>query len=317
MVSRTTGYKIIPALIIGICIIVTPFFFVKEKRSDLLYIATASDLDFAVVDGIVKVNKNSKYTTNETIKAVIVPHHLVATEAIAAGIKSLATKKRRIVLVISPDHFGGCPKLICTTNGVYKTFFGDISIDSKIVKQLIGHKNIVDVSNLFINEHGIYSIVPYIKHYLPEATIVPIVISQKGRGTYESRKDMLAMLDTLVTRNDVLLVVSSDFSHYLPIEEADIYDKETQASFCSGNSNEILTLKNPSQSDCPLCLWVLQEEAKKNNFWKPQIIWHSNSANLLHDVSVKETTSHFTFTFNTRSSSLNQNNMQTNCYTDI
>ena len=49
-------------------------------------------------------------------------------------------------------------------------------------------------------------------------------------------------------------------------------DRKTQNSFCSGNSQEILNLHNPNQSDCPLCLWILEQEAKELGFWNPNII---------------------------------------------
>lgn len=291
VVSRTAWYKIVFILTL---VIFAALFFIFPQNHTLppTYYATDPELDLAVVDGIAKTDKNLGVTEN--VGAVVVPHHLVASEAIALGIKAITASSPQTVVIISPDHFEKCPKLLCTTQGNYETFFGDVAISGEEVGRLLSHKDLISTSDLFVGEHGVYSIVPFIKHYLPDAAIVPIAVSQRGLGDEYSRAEIISVLDQLVSRNDVALVISSDFSHYLPLAEADKKDQKTKKAFCSGDGQAVLDLKNPSQSDCPLCLWIAQQEAKKNEFWNPIIAWHSNSANLLHDTSVQETTSHFT-----------------------
>lgn len=295
MVPRTSRQQIVVGLaLIGSLIILGLIIgsYTIHKSSDPVYSASADDLDLAVLDGIVGANKDSQQV-NAT-KAVVVPHHLVASKSIALGVKALASSTPKIVIVISPDHYTRCPKLLCTTKGSYKTFFGDVDIEDTVVNDL-EKSDLVSPSELFKEEHGVYTIVPYIKHYLPEAKIVPIAISQNTRGSEESRVEVLKLLQPLLSRKDVALVISSDFSHYLPLAETKLKDIKTQSSFCSGNSNEILNLENPSQSDCPLCLWILEQEAEQLGFWNPVLLAYTNSAELMHDTSAKELTSHFAF----------------------
>lgn len=186
--------------------------------------------------------------------------------------------------------------MICTTEGSYKTFFGDVAIDTGIVAEL-ERSGLVARSGLFEDEHGVYTIAPYIKHYLPDAEIVPVAISQKSMGSEAVRNEIRDLLGPLLERKDVALVVSSDFSHYLPLAETEEMDRKTQASLCSGEGTEILGLQNPSQSDCPLCLWILEQEAQALGFWNPTLLAHTNSAELMRDASAKELTSHFAFAF--------------------
>lgn len=301
MVPRTSRQQIVVGLaLIGSLIILGLILGsgTISKSPDPVYSASADDLDLAVLDGIVGADKDFKQVS--ATKAIIVPHHLVASKSIALGIKNLASSTPKIVIVISPDHYARCPKLLCTSKGSYQTFFGDVSIDENTVKDL-EKSNLVSSSELFKEEHGVYTIVPYIKHYLPEAKIVPIAISQNTRGSEESRAEVLKLLRPLLSRKDVALVISSDFSHYLPLAETKQKDSKTQSSFCSGNSSEILNLENPSQSDCPLCLWVLEQEAEKLGFWNPALLAHTNSAELMHDTSAKELTSHFAFALSSQS----------------
>ncbi len=293
VVSRIARYKIVSVfraiVLTGVFLVV-----IQQNNAYPIYSATSNDLDLAVVDGITKADKNH-VLPNGVYRATVVPHHLVASEAVALGVKAIASSSPRVVVVISPDHFGQCGELLCTSHGSYRTFFGDVAISENDVKQLLSHENIVAESDLFTDEHGIYSIAPFIKHYLPDVSIVPIVVSQRGIGNKQSRTNVIAALDKLAERNDVAFVISSDFSHYLPLAEANENDRVTQAAFCSGNSEEMLNLDNPSQSDCPLCLWIAGQLAKKNGFWNPVAVWHSNSAELLNNTSVEETTSHFIF----------------------
>jgi len=275
--------------------------FIYSTVSAPVYSATNDSLNLAIVDGITRTERSPSADTYATgkVRAVIVPHHLVASQTIAMGVKALASSAPRVIVLISPDHFGRCSKLLCTTKGSFKTFFGDISVSNGDVKNLLLQNDIIDGSDLFAQEHGIYAIVPFIRHYLPEATVIPIAVSQRGTGTEESRAQALALISTLLNRKDIALVISSDFSHYLPLPQAQQMDLQTTLSFCSGDTEEILRLQNPAQNDCPLCLWILAKEAQTGGFWNPVLIAHTNSATLLGDASVSQTTSHFAFLFPT------------------
>ncbi|MBV9349561.1 MAG: AmmeMemoRadiSam system protein B [Patescibacteria group bacterium] len=298
MVPRAAWEKIVLAALAAVLIvggIAIQFHKEAVSVSKPVYSASTEGLDVAVAEGISKADRDPIPVSGGKTRAVIVPHHLVASEAIAIGVKALASSSPRTIIVISPDHFGRCPTLVCTTEGTYHTHFGDTAISEEDIAKLLSHASLVSSSRLFTDEHGVYTIVPFIKYYLPDAKIVPIAVSQRSVGDEKSRNELLALLRELLSEQDVGLIISSDFSHYLPLAQANAMDEKTQASFCEGKSDEILRLKNPSQSDCPLCLWVLEQEAETGGFWHPAIAWHSNSATLLGDTSAKSTTSHFSF----------------------
>lgn len=300
VVSRASWVSVVFAVVIVLIGILV----LSGKKDSVVpvYSATSGELDLAVVGGIVSADKHAPVASSGAARAVVAPHHLVAAEAIALGIKALAPSSPRVMVILSPDHFGKCPKLLCTTEGSFRTFFGDVSVAHKEVAMLLSRTDLVASSDLFTNEHGIYGVIPFIKHYMPEAMVVPIVVSQQGKGDARSRAEVVSLLGQLMQQNDVALVVSSDFSHYLPLPHANANDQNTRKVFCAGSDKEILELNNPRQSDCPLCLWVAVQEAKRYGFWNPAMIWHSNSAALLHNMSAQETTSHFAFVLSEYSS---------------
>lgn len=287
VVSRSAWGAIIVAAILSGTLLLS-----REARlPSPLFTATSYNLDLQIVDGITKAEKHAP--PSSSTQRVIVPHHSIASEAIALGIRSLASSSPQTVLVISPDHFDQCLTELCTTSGSFETFFGKADVSEKHVQKLLRHPGVTLSPFLFKEEHGIYTIVPFIKHYLPEAHIVPIVLSQKMTGSRKAREKILAAIESLLEEESVALVFSTDFSHYLPLDESNEKDRETRKVFCSGNTEEILKLNNADHSDCPLCLWLAAKEAQTHDYWNPEIIWHSNSVDLLKDSSLQETTSHF------------------------
>lgn len=218
----------------------------------------------------------------------IVPHHLVAHDGIALGIRSVSLSKPKRIIVLSPDHFDVCTKTLCTTNGVFKTPLGDVPLALFYISPSMIQPSISP--SLFQNEHGIHALLPFITHYMPDIPVMPIVVSQTLWR--HEREQIFALLSSLLD-DDTVLIVSTDFSHYLTLQEADDIDKQTRSALLSLDTDVMLQFRQPDQSDCPGCVWLATSLADQNG-WKPIILSHTNSARLIGDESVSETTSHFT-----------------------
>jgi len=240
--------------------------------------------------GIYAADHRATDSGTGTIRAVIVPHHLVAAEDDAVALRALAGQKILNIILISPDHYNKCPTALCTANSDYETFFGRMRASPSIINDLVASPLVTNDPALFKNEHGIYAVAPFIVHYLPGVPVTPLAISI---GYWKTNKNAMLELLNAEIKEGTVFVVSSDFSHYLPYGEAEKMDALTKAVLVSGDLNAIEQLKDPSQSDCPACLWLLASLAKNGNFYHPDFLMHTNSAALLNDLNVKETTSHF------------------------
>jgi len=243
------------------------------------------------MEGIYTADKTLEAPKNYKIRALIIPHHLTATTTIASGFKMLEHQKFSKILLLTPDHFNNCPKIACTVNGIFKTIFGEVRTSSETVEKLLSSDIISNSPNLFKNEHGVFAVLPYISHYFPNVTVTPLVLSQ--RIPWESRRDELLKLVEDQMDSDTILIVSSDFSHYLGLSKADEMDEKTAKTIFSKDLNGITKLENPSQSDCPNCMWLLGSIADRENFYNPSVVLHTNSARILNDEKIPETTSHF------------------------
>ena len=247
------------------------------------------------MEGLYAATKNIEVSAQHPARAAIIPHHLVSPEAMAAGIRSLIPGNYKRIVLLSPDHFAQCSTLLCTTNGIFKTAFGDVKTSEFGVRQLAESPLVTVEPRLFHREHGIFSVVPFIAHELPDVQVIPIVISQTLLWS-KDKDELMRVLSSLLDE-ETALVVSSDFSHYLPLSLAEQKDKETILAFISGDLDGIARLNNPQQSDCPNCLWIIASLAQEKGFFNPSVLLHTNSAVLLNDTSVKETTSHFAIVF--------------------
>jgi AmmeMemoRadiSam system protein A len=116
---------------------------------------------------------------------------------------------------------------------------------------------------------------PFLQRYLGEFQLVPIIVGQADI------RRMSGSLDALV-RDDTLLVVSSDLSHFLPYAEAVARDRQT--------IDEILRLKPDrlSKEDnraCGLVPILILTEIARRRHWQPVLLHYSNSGDTAGDRS--------------------------------
>jgi len=227
-----------------------------------------------------------------TIRALIVPHHLTATATLASGMKALAGQHFTKILLLSPDHFSRCETTLCTVNATYQTEFGVVHATTATVDGLLDSPIVSSNPGLFQAEHGIYAVLPYIAHDVPGVEVTPLVISQKTTAWKNDRPKILALLQRVIDP-DTVLVVSSDFSHYLPLARASQMDEATLKVLLAADLDGLASLKDPDQSDCPGCLWALGALAQERDFYHPTVVLHTNSATILGEPTIPSTTSHF------------------------
>ncbi len=247
-------------------------------------------------EGIYRADKHDlQGQESYRVRALVVAHHLVASESIALAVRTLALHPVDRIVLLSPDHYGRCPTHLCTTHGTFRTYFGDVHTNDAGT-DAIAHSPVGAFEpELFKQEHGIFAVLPFIAHYLPKVTVVPVVLSQKTFWRADPA-ELQSLFQSLVD-DHTALVVSSDFSHYLRLADAEKEDRKTMMTFLAHDLAGIRALKNPDQSDCPGCLWILANVAGSGGYFNPSILMHTNSAVLLGDRAVTQTTSHFAIAF--------------------
>jgi AmmeMemoRadiSam system protein B len=110
------------------------------------------------------------------------------------------------------------------------------------------------------NEHGIYTLIPFIKYYFPETEVVPLILNP--RQTNSEFFDFGQKVQQEFAPASTLLIVSSDFSHNLSLEKSQEADLQS-IEILNKLSLENLEMVN---CDCQACLAFLLGYLANENY---------------------------------------------------
>ncbi len=240
--------------------------------------------------GIATAEKESAPSASFIIRSIIVPHQQTATSLIAAGVHLLKNQPFKHIILLSPDFSGQCPTAICVTNSLYETPFGKVAAEPSTVRTLLQSPLTTLKPDLFKENDGIHIVTSYMAHFFLGKTVTPILLSNKWKNSSG------ALLEAIksVHNNDTIIMVSSNFSQGFSLGKANMMDELTAETLFAKDLQGIAHLKNPDQSDCLQCLWVLASIAKEKDFYNPSTIHHTNAALLLNKKSIQKTTGYLT-----------------------
>ncbi len=158
---------------------------------------------------------------NGDIIALIAPHAgLMYSGPVAAySYKAVEGRNYNTVVILGFCHKRSFNGISVYPEGSFSTPLGNSEVDSKFARELaIRGKSIKFYPEAFKDENSLEMQLLFIKKVLPEAKIVPVAFGESSFSYCEEMAGILA--DLLNDRDDVLLVASTDMSHYHTEEEA-------------------------------------------------------------------------------------------------
>ncbi len=123
-------------------------------------------------------------------------------------------------VIIGPNHTGlGAPASIMTA-GVWKTPLGDVAIDSELAAEVAGSGNLLEENSAaHAREHSIEVQLPFLQFLVNKPKIVPICLMPLSAALCQDIG--LVIASTIKsTEKPVLIIASSDMSHYESQERA-------------------------------------------------------------------------------------------------
>jgi AmmeMemoRadiSam system protein B len=238
--------------------------------------------------------EQSEDTGTGTVYGGIVPHHLLARRLIAEFFRALAEDPPETVIVIGPNHKLEGTGEIQTTPTDWGTPFGILEADHAIVARLAEEAGAARNDDLFEVEHSVSALVPYIKYFLPEAKIAPVLLH--GSLPREKAKEFGAMLGEILAEDpDTVIIASIDFSHYLSTPEADEMDIITWDAIRSWDMQALGRMGNDNLDSAPtiLALMTAMDAMSAVNI---ELTGHNNSSRITQS-GYDYTTSYFTMFF--------------------
>jgi AmmeMemoRadiSam system protein B len=202
-------------------------------------------------------------------------HHLLAHEYLDAWFSRLAEmRKPRCFYILSPSHYGISLEPYSLTIGSWESGFGKVESDRAKVYRLAELLDAVLDPQAFEVEHGVSTLMPYIKKYFPDAKVV--AVAHEGEApvnTLLSRRlaDALESEFDEKGKQENFLLISTDFSHRHNIEETARRDNY---------SWQFLKNLNGISWSMAVCdnrpgLYVLDRLGKNN--LESYILYHTNS----------------------------------------
>lgn len=238
------------------------------------------------------IKRATTYSINLEALGGIAPHHGVASGMIGNFYSTLAANTTpEVIILLGPNHPAMGDKYQ-SGNFLYNTYNGIIETDKDMLNALYKHNVLTEASSeYFSKEHSLNIHMNYIGYYFKDAKVMPIIIGESRLN--EDIDEMAEAIYGACKNKNYLIICSVDFSHYLTLDEANKRDELTEKLLFQKDQKTLISLDN-NYLDCPSAILLMFKILELDGDMTCQIIDHSNSAIILEQNNLHETTSYFT-----------------------
>jgi AmmeMemoRadiSam system protein B len=171
--------------------------------------------------------KNAKVPKIEgEIFGILVPHagYIFSGPVAAYCYKAIEGKKFNTVVLIGDSHYEYFDGVSVWDRGEWETPLGRVKVDEELAKEILNFSKrffVKDSAHLF--EHSLEVQIPFLQKVLKNFKILPLIFGSEDKDWKELAKAILKLME----RKKILVVASTDLSHYPPYEVAVEADKRT------------------------------------------------------------------------------------------
>jgi MEMO1 family protein len=224
--------------------------------------------------------------TFEKVFGIVSPHagYIYSGKTAAYVYNLLKNKKYKTVIIISPSHSEYFPGISIYDGDAYETPLGIVEIDNEMSDSLIENSKIIFRSiQGHRKEHALEVQIPFLQSVLTSFKIVPIVMGDQSKlFVYELAEKLSGVVD-----DSVLIVASSDMSHFYSAKEADRLDSLIEKRINDFDFEQLL--KDLDDHKCEACgggpIAAMMKAASLKNINKSQVINRNDSSDITGDKS--------------------------------
>jgi AmmeMemoRadiSam system protein B len=127
------------------------------------------------------------------------------------------------VIILGVNHRGMGASFAVDGNDSWNTPLGDAVVDKELAQQLVEGSEIFEIdSHAGAMEHSLEVQVPFVQYLNPGAKILPVTISSGNPDRLmEGGREIARLIEG---RSDILIVASTDMSHYIDADTAKVLD---------------------------------------------------------------------------------------------
>ncbi len=176
----------------------------------------------------------------EEVIGLVSPHAGYPYSGPVAAAVISRVKFKDTFVILGPNHTGMGKTLSIMTGGSWKTPLGSIDIDTELAGQILAtSKYLEDDDKAHQYEHSIEVQIPFLQYFKKDFRIVPITFSYHSPAAYKEVGREIAQAVKDLER-DVVIIASSDMTHYEPQESAEQKDSKAIEAILDLNENELL-----------------------------------------------------------------------------
>jgi AmmeMemoRadiSam system protein B len=153
--------------------------------------------------------------------AVVSPHAGYIYSGGVAGAVFSSVELPDLFVILGPSHRPIRPLFAAMVEGVWETPLGSIPVEKTLAARILeGSKSIVADAAAHAGEHSLEVQLPFLQYLRPDLGIVPISVS--SGASYPDLEDLGRSIAAGIKASGrrVLIVASTDMSHYVSREEA-------------------------------------------------------------------------------------------------
>lgn len=170
----------------------------------------------------------NKQSAKKEVIACMMPHagYIYSGKVAGAVVSSIYIKER--VILLGPNHTGYGKDFGVMAEGVWQMPFGNVSIDSDLANALLKKSSYLEKDSVcHAYEHSLEVELPFLQYFKADFKIVPIIFSFGDLKKFkEIGKEIANTIKDLNLMESVLIIASSDMTHYEKQNSAEKKDKE-------------------------------------------------------------------------------------------
>jgi len=182
---------------------------------------------------------DSGRTSDDLITGIVSPHAgYIYSGAVAGAAYAAAPDDVKTVIVLAPPH--RCPvrgASVYDGEG-YLTPLGTVPVNREITSALLG-AGLIYQPAAHQNEHSAEVQVPFIQVKWPDSSVVMILQGSSSSGYSKQLAEIIA--ETTGSLDRIMIVASSDLSHYHSLDAAEKKDRKIIDAFKSGKAGNMET----------------------------------------------------------------------------
>lgn len=172
-------------------------------------------------------------------RIIVSPHAgYIFSGVVSAKAFSHLKRDFKTAIVLATSHYIYSSKCITTKNTIFENVLGSVETDDLIIDELLksGYFELND--NAFEKEHSFEVQLPFLQYIKNEFKVVPILINNGNTDYFQKAANVISSI--MKKDLNIVLVISSDLSHYPPYEIAYVSDNALSLAYTSSSINKDL-----------------------------------------------------------------------------